>query len=295
MYYRQNLLLGALLIMASELMFASMGALVKQASIELPNEMLVFMRNLMGLLILLPLMMRSGLGSLRTRVPHLHLLRSVLGVSAMYCFFYALANMPLADGVLLKMTSPIFMPLIAWWWLGEGGSRLALLAVPLGFVGVMLVLEPGSETSWFALVGVLGGLLAAMAKVTVRRLGRSEPTVRTVFYFAVLGALVSFVPMLFNWHSPSAGQWLMLVGIGLFGSLGQLLLTRGYAIAPATRIGPFTYFSVVYAALFGYLFWGETLDLAFIAGAGLIVGAGVMALRGTRQSGGKPAVQAEAE
>ena len=295
MYYRQNLLLGALLIMASELMFASMGALVKQASVSLPNEMLVFMRNFMGLLILLPVLLRGGLGTLKTGVPHLHLLRSVLGVSAMYCFFYALANMPLANGVLLKMTSPIFMPLIAWLWLGEGGSRLALLAIPLGFFGVLLVLEPGSETSWFALVGVLGGLLAAMAKVTVRRLGRSEPTVRTVVYFAILGALVSFVPMLFNWRSPDAGQWLMLVLIGLFGSLGQLLLTRGYAIAPAARIGPFTYFSVVYAALFGYLFWGETLELAFIAGAGLIITAGVMALQGARSANGKPVVQVEGD
>jgi drug/metabolite transporter (DMT)-like permease len=200
----------------------------------------------------------------------------------MYCFFYALAHLPLADGVLLKMTAPIFMPVIAWLWLREGGSRLALVAIPLGFFGVMLVLKPGSDTSWVALVGVLGGFLAACAKVTVRRLGRTEPATRTVFYFAVLGALVSTIPMLFHWRMPASDEWWQLLLIGLFGSLGQLLLTRGYAVAPAARIGPFTYFSVVYAALFGYLFWGETLDLAFVAGAGLIAIAGILALYRSR-------------
>jgi drug/metabolite transporter (DMT)-like permease len=282
MYYRQNLILGAALILVSELMFASMGAVVKHASLTLPNEMLVFMRNFMGMLILLPILLRQGLGSLRTEVAHLHLLRAVLGVSAMYCFFYALAHLPLANGVLLKMTAPIFMPVIAWLWLREGGGRLSLVAIPLGFFGVMLVLEPGSETGWVALVGVLGGFFAAWAKVTVRRLGRSEPTTRTVFYFAVLGAVVSFVPMLFQWRPPSVAEWWLLLLIGLFGSLGQLLLTRGYAVAPAARIGPFTYFSVVYAAIFGYLFWGETLDRAFVAGAGLIIVAGVLTLYRTR-------------
>lgn len=279
MLYRQNILHGALLILISELMFASMGALVKYASETLSNEMLVFMRNLMGMLVMLPILLHSSVGSLKTKVPHLHLLRAIFGVSAMYCFFYALANLALADGMLLKMTAPMFMPLVAWFWLREASTPWAIVAIPVGFLGVALVLDPSGETSWVAMIGVLGGLFASFAKVTVRRLGRTEPTVRTVFYFTVLGAMVSLLPMLLVWQLPSYEEWGLLLGIGLFGSLGQLLLTRGYAVASTSSVGPFTYFSVVFASVYGYLFWGETLDWMFVLGAGLIVVAGVLAVR----------------
>ncbi len=280
MLYRQNLVHGALLIVASELMFASMGAAVKAVSAGLSNEMTVFMRNLMGLLILLPWLLHQGIGSLKTQVLHLHALRALAGLSAMYCFFYALAHLPLADGMLLKMTAPIFMPLVAYVWLKEGATGLALIAVPIGFLGVGLVLRPDGEFNWVALIGLMGGALAAFAKVTVRRLGQTEPTVRTVFYFAVLAALVSSVPLSWAWQMPSGGQWGLLVLMGLMGTLGQLLLTRGYGIAAPSQVGPFTYFSVVFAAVYSYLFWGETLDAYFLAGAGLIALAGTLAIRG---------------
>ena len=279
MLYKQNILLGAMLIICSELMFASMGAVVKHAAQTLPNEMLVFMRNLMGMLVMLPMILHRSVGSLKTQVPYLHLLRAIFGVSAMYCFFYALGNLPLADGILMKMTAPIFMPLVAWFWLRESSTPWALAAIPVGFLGVALVLDPTGEASSVVLIGVLGGLFAAFAKVTVRRLGRTEPTVRTVFYFTVLGALVSLLPMLLVWRMPGPEEWGWLLAIGLFGSLGQLLLTRGYAVASTSSVGPFTYFSVVFASIYGYLFWGETLDLMFVFGAAFIVLAGILAVR----------------
>jgi drug/metabolite transporter (DMT)-like permease len=278
-----DLLRGAAYIVASELMFATMGATVKAAALSgMPNEVLVFLRNLVGMLLILPLLLRSGLANLRTGVPHLHLLRAVMGVSAMYCFFFALAHLALADGMLLKMTAPLFMPIIAWLWLSERATPLAILAVPVGFLGVALVLRPGGDFNWVALVGLAGGALAAVAKVTVRRLSRSEPTTRVVFYFAVLAALISAVPLVWGWKAPTPTQWAMVIGIGLLGTLGQILLTQGYASASPARIGPFTYFSVVFGAAYGYLFWDEGLDLYFVAGALLIAFAGMLALRRKR-------------
>jgi len=290
MLYRQNLFQGAVLIVASEFMFASMGAAVKAASMTLPNEMLVFMRNLVGLAILLPLLLHGGLSGLATRVPHLHLLRSLAGVSAMYCFFYALANLPLADGMLLKMTAPIFIPLVVWFWLREELSPMALVAVPVGFIGVALVLRPEGGLTFVALVGLAGGMLAAVAKTTVRRLTRTEPATRIVFYFAVLGVLVSAVPLSWAWRMPEGQEWGLLLFVGAAGTAGQFLLTRGYAAAPAARVGPFTYFSVIFAALYGYLFWSEGLTLWFVSGALLIALAGLLALRGRP----KPAAVAQA-
>ena len=296
MRYPQNVVQGALFILLSELMFASMGAAVKAASgLGLPNEMLVFMRNLMGLFLIAPLLLRYGHGELHTLVYHLHLLRAVLGLSAMYCFFYVLGQLPLADGMLLKMTSPIFMPLIALLWLGERVARLAVLAIPIGFIGVALVLKPGGDMSWVALLGVLGGLLAAFAKVTVRRLGRTESTTRIVFYFALHATSISAVPLAWAWQLPTLEQWALLGLMGVMGTAGQLLLTRGYGIAPAAKVSPFTYFSVVFGAGYGYLFWGEVLDWLFVAGALLIAVAGVMAVRGRVRKPISPVMETDVE
>jgi drug/metabolite transporter (DMT)-like permease len=279
MLYKQNLLLGALLILLSELFFASMGATVKAVTAGLSSEMTVFMRNLFGLIILLPLVWRSGIGHLRTSAIHLHFLRAFAGVSAMYCFFYALANLPLAEGMLLKMTAPLFMPLIAWYWMSEPVQRVVLLAIGFGFLGVVLILNPRGEFNQVALIGLMGGLFASLAKVTVRRLGHSEPSVRVVFYFSTFSMLISLTPALWNWQTPTPAQWGLLILIGLLGTLGQLLLTRGYAIAAAASVSPFTYFSVVFGAVYGYLFWHEALSLQFIAGALIIALSGMLTLR----------------
>ena len=282
MLYRQNLLLGAILIIASEAMFASMGACVKGLSATLSNEMTVFLRNIFGLMLLSPLILRSRATLLQTKIVHLHLLRAVAGLAAMYCFFYALGNLQLADGMLLKMTAPLFMPLIAWFWLDERARRLTLMAIPVGFVGVALVLTPDGDFNWIALAGLLGGAFAALAKVTVRRLGHSEPSIRVVCYFALFATPVSAIPLLWAWQTPSLDDLGLAFLIGLFGATGQFLLTRGYAVASASNVSPFTYFSVVFGAIYGYLFWGESLNSMFVAGALLIAVAGIMALRGGR-------------
>ncbi len=279
MLYPQNIIHGALFVLLSELMFASMGALVKTVSIELPNEVTVFLRNLIGLLLLTAWFWHQGFSRLKTQVIHLHFLRATMGLAAMYCFFYALANLHLAEGLLLKMTAPFFIPFIAWLWLKESAPRLALLALPVGFIGVALILKPNGDFNWVVLIGLLGGLLAAIAKTTVRRLGRSEPTSRVVFYFAFQATLISSIPMLWAWQMPGMHAWLLLLGISITGTLGQLLLTRAYSIAQTAQIAPLTYFSIIYGSVIGYVFWGEILDIYFIAGAVLIAIAGLLAIR----------------
>lgn len=279
MLYRQNVVIGAALIVASELLFASMGAAIKLASATLNNEMIVFLRNAVGMSLLLPIVLRYGANAtLATRVPHLHLLRASAGVAAMYCFYHALSELGLAEGMLLKMTAPVFIPIIAFLWLREVPGRLLIVAVPVGFAGVLLVLDPRAEINPAALVG----LLAALAKVTVRRLSRTEPATRVVFYFAVLAMLISSLPLVWAWRTPSLGELGLLILIGTAGTAGQFLLTRGYAAASAAQVAPFTYFSVLFAAGYGYLFWGELLSGQFVGGALLIAAAGVMALRRRR-------------
>lgn len=272
------LLAGALLIIAAEFMFSSMAAGIRHVSFVLPNELIVFLRNLIGVALLLPWLCRLGIRHLGTSVAHLHLVRSLAGLGAMYCFFYAIAHIALAEAMLLKMSAPLFMPFIALAWLGEPIPGRVLGAILLGFLGVALIVSPHpGEVNAVALIALLGGLLAALAKVTVRRLSRSEPTLRIVFYFAVVGTLVSSVPLLWAWRTPPASGLLWMLAIGAFATLGQLFLTRGLALAPAGRLGVFAYSSAVFGAAYGWFFWHETLLWSTAAGAVLVALAGLMA------------------
>lgn len=283
MIYTQSIVRGAVFIVASEFLIAAMGAIIKSVAEGLPNEMIVFFRNLFGLLALVPLLTRAGMPGLKTRVFHLHLVRALAGVAAMYCFFYAIAHIKLADAMLLKLTTPILIPVVAFFWLQERLSRLVRFALLVGFAGVFLIIRPGLDLDWVMLIALVGSAMAALAKVAIRRLSTTEPAVRIVFYFAGIAAVVSAVPLLWGWQTPTFGQWASLLAIGPLATLAQLLMTRGYASAPASRVGIFTYSSVIFGASLGWWFWDELWDLVSIAGAVLVASAGAMALRGARQ------------
>lgn len=282
MKYPQNLLLGAALVVLAEFCMASMGALVKQLGQTVPNEMAVFARNLAGLLVLLPMMLRAKDFDWRTDCFRLHLVRSLAGLSAMYCFFFAIINLPLADSMLLKMTAPLFMPVIAFFWLQERISHWSFYALFVGFGGVWLVVNPTGEVNWIALIAIAGGVFAAIAKVSIRRLSRTEPTMRVVFYFSLIGTLVSLLPAIYSWVELGWLELMLMVAIGLVGTLGQLALTRGYAVSNAGTVAPLTYFSVVFGGIYGYLFWREIPDFYFVLGTLLIMIAGLLTLQKDR-------------
>lgn len=276
-----RLFYGAAMIITAEFMFALMGATIRHLSVDLDNATIVFARNLVGLAILLALSARTGIGELATRVPSLHLLRGLAGTGAMYCFFYAIANMPLADAMLLKLTAPLFMPLVALFWLKERFTWHVLAALGVGFAGVGLILSPDlGQLQPVALIALLGGVLAAVAKVTVRRLSASEPATRIVFYFAAIGTAVSLVPLAWWGQSPGPAHLAWFLVLGACATGGQFLLTRGMASAPAARLAPFTFFSVVFGALLGWLLWDELLRWTTLAGALLVLVAALVVSRG---------------
>ncbi len=281
----QNLLLAAILAMAAELMFASMGATIKVLSADLPNTSIVFFRNLIGLALVLPWLLRRGAGNMGTGHARLHLLRGLAGLGAMYCFFYAIANMPLAEAMLLKVSAPLFIPIIAFLWLAEFVPVRVRWAIAVGFVGVTLILRPGfEEVSPVAMIALLGAGLAGLAKVTVRRLTRTEPTTRIVFYFALIGSMVSAMPLIWNWVTPPSATWGLIAAVAGFATAGQLLMTRAYGLAPAAQVGPFTYSSVIFATIYGWLFWDELMDPLTFCGAALVIAAGIMTVRTGRRN-----------
>ncbi|ELS05614.1 putative permease [Xenococcus sp. PCC 7305] len=270
---------GAFFIVASEFSFALGAALVKLVSESFPNESIVFFRNFFGLLILAPLLFRGGTKTLQTDCLPIHLVRSGFGIGAMYCFFYAIANLSLGNTMLIKSTIPLIIPFVSGIWLHEKISQRIIFAGVLGFLGVFLILKPDGDTNWASLVALLSSVLAAIAFVAVRKLSATEPTLRIISFFSIFGLFISAIPLIWTWKTPTVRQFLLLMGLGLATTLGQFLLTRGYQNAPAASVGIFTYTSVIFGTFLGWLFWSELLDMNYFFGAVLIVLAGSIVLR----------------
>ena len=197
----------------------------------------------------------------------------------MYCFFYAIAHLSLGNTMLIKSTIPLIIPFVSAVWLQENISHRVILAGILGFLGVFLILKPDGDTNWASLVALSSSVMAAIAFVAVRKLSATEPTLRIVSFFAIIGLSISAIPLIWTWQTPTLGQCLLLIGVGLATTIGQFLLTRGYQNAPASSVGIFTYSSVIFGSFLGWLFWSELLDINYFLGAVLIVFAGSIVLR----------------
>jgi len=259
--------------------FAVMGACVRISSAVLPQSEVVFFRNFMALLFLLPLMFKQG-ESLKTAVFGMHLWRGLLGLTAMYLYFYALNHLPLASAMLLNYTSPLFIAIAAVLWLKEQWTRPRRMALIVGFAGVLILFHPDSSVASTAgLIGLASGAFAGLALATMKKLSATEPAIRIVTWFALLSSLISAVPMLFEFRWPEPQMWAWLAAVGLFANLGQLGMTIAYSKAPATQVSPFSYSSLVFAGVVGFLAWGEIPDVVGLAGTLLVTIAGIMVAR----------------
>lgn len=271
---------AVLFALLASLMFATMGVAVRFSSGYLPNEMIVFLRNSFGLCFLLPWIYRKGFRDFATQRLAAHITRSVSGLTAMYCFFYAIAHLHLAEAVLLNYSAPLFIAIIALVWLGERPSKQLLVAILIGFIGICFILKPGAAMfQSAALIGLFSGMFAAFAMVTIRKLSVTEPTLRIVFYFSLTATVISAVPMLWAWQVPTLPVILAMAAGGLAATLGQIMLTYSYSLAPAAQVGPYTYSSVVFAAGYGWIFWQEVPDYFSFLGALLVIMAGTMAIQ----------------
>jgi drug/metabolite transporter (DMT)-like permease len=275
---RKSASLGIALIIGGQFLFAAMGVEIRFLADGVPNEVLVFFRNIMSLGLLAPWLFRDGLPRLRTQVPHLHLLRGGAGLAAMYCFYYAIRHLPLAEAMVLLLGAPLYIPLIGLLWLKEPVPGRVWPGVALGFGGVLVIMHPGFEgISTPVAIALLGGFFAAIVQVSIRRLSRTEPTLRIVFYFAFTGTLLSGTPLVWAWSTPSPHDLLWLLAVASFSTLGQVCLTLGLSMASVARLGIFSYFSVIFAAAFGWLLWQEPITSWQVAGSLLILLAGLLA------------------
>ncbi|WP_394064969.1 DMT family transporter [Alcaligenes sp. WGS1538] len=261
-------------------MFAIMGACVKvsaDAGASMPQ--IVLFRGLPSVL-LLYFWAKAGRRPIAPKSWKLHIRRNVSGVTSMWLGFLALAYLPLSTAVSLNYTAPLF---IAVWMLAWGGSQrdpVRILAVLLGFLGVIGVLRPSiSEDQWFAaMLGLCAGALSAIAMMQVRALGRAgEPEWRTVLIFSCFVVCSSAIGLLLDgWRDLDWRAWLALLGVGLAGLFGQLTMTRAFGLGSALLTAALQYTTIIFAALIGIVFWGDLPDWLAWTGMALIIGSGLL-------------------
>lgn len=263
-----------------------MGVLIRYASHTVDNASVVFFRNLTGLMILLPFMLYKGKSFIKTDKIWMHGWRAIIGLMAMYGFFYAIAHLKLSNAMVFTYSSPIFIPLVAWLFLKERMNTLMWLAAFIGLVGVVLVAKPNEGFfNLLSLIGLVSSLFAAMAFVTVRALTTTEPVIRIVFYFCFIGTVLSSIPMFWHWRVYTAHELLLLGGAGLLATVSQLSLSKAYSYAPAGKIGPANYLAIIFAGIFAAVLWQEYPDLINIIGMTLILVALILCMPRTKELG----------
>ncbi len=250
--------------------FVTMSALVKALGHGLPLTELMFLRSLIALPVLLGLVLYYR-HPLLVRNWKVLLLRTLFGTCAMFCFYYALTNMPLADCVFIGRTQPLLLALMAPFLVGEKAGKNVWIAIFIGLIGTALVIKPRVEWALASWVALVASFLAALAHLMVRRLGRTDPSQVIVFNFTFLLCLISGFASLSSLTLPSRQQWLLLLGIAAFASLGQFLLTKAYSLERAPTVAAASYASVILSIIYGYFFWNEIPLLTSIVGALLIV------------------------
>src|SRR5262245_63819916 len=282
--------LGVLLTVLAFLAVAVMSAFAKAASdTGLSAGVLVFFQNAISLALLLPWVLRGGVAGLKTRRPALHFIRAVGGLLSQYLLFVALKYIPLVDAVLLANAAPLFIPLITWLWLKQAIPAKLWASLGIGFVGIVLILQPGGQLfSWATPLALVAGACSDLALVAVGLLDTTEPPARILAYYFAISSVLTAPFLVTDWTTPGGWGWLWLGGVGVTMALAQLLLILAYDQASAAALSPFNYSVVVFSGLIGWLVWGQVPNVLSLVGVVLVCVAGVLATRQRQRAAASP-------
>lgn len=281
---------GVRYMVLSALGFSIMALFVKLAGKRLPTQEIVLSRAVIGLALSYVHLRRRRISPWGTR-RGLLVVRGFLGLAGLFCFFYSVTHLPLAEATVIHYVNPVLTALLAALVLKEALRPQVLLSAAACLAGVLLVYRPaflfGAATSGLDLltvtIGLGGACFSALAYITVRTLSRTEDPLVIVFYFPLV-ALPATLPTVIGvalWPTPL--EWLYLLGVGLFTQVGQVFLTKGLQHEPAGKAMTIAYIQVFFASAWGVIFFGDRLTAGTIGGALLIL-LGV-ALLGLRRSG----------
>jgi len=252
-------------------LWSTMMLLVKSLSADYTSFQILFIRTLVGLAVLAPMMRRSGFSLLKTSRFPLHLTRGVFACIGMLGLFIGIGAIPIAEVVSLSFTQPIFIFLLAAVLLGEKFSAVRVAAVIGGFAGVMIILRPGFTEIGFGAAMVLGGALAyACSNVCIKKLMTTDSVTATTIWVNLIMCPLAGIPAAIYWVPPTLPDLALLAGVGITGTAAIWFISRAYALADMSAVVPFDFLRLPILATAGWLWFSETPDIWTFAGAAVI-------------------------
>ncbi len=267
---------GMLWMLLSTAVLASMHAGVRHVAADLHPFEVAFFRNLFGFMTILPMLLRAGRSGLASEQPKLQILRGVTGIAAMLTWFYALSVVPIATATALSFTAAVFASLGALVFLGEKMRLRRWIAVIISFVGVLIILRPG--TGGFdaqALLVLLSASMWGAGVVIVKQLSRTDTGVSIVGWMGITLTILSIPPAMLVWTTPSVTQLCWLALIGMLGTIGHLTMIRGLRQAETTAVMSVDFARLLWATLLGSFFFADPVDAFTWIGGGVIFASGI--------------------
>ena len=253
-----------------------MSVQAKLIGIEFNAVQITFARAIVVLILLMPLIYKlGGLDFLKTKKPFLHFFRGLAGLIGNVMFFLAYQRLPVADVTVISQAVPIFSCILAIIFLGETIGWRRWTAITIGFLGVIIAINPSVNIAVASLYALGGTLMWSSTIIFLRLLGSTEHPVKTVFYFMLVSALITSIFQPFLWKEPSFEVILLFIGIGVAAFLTQLLMTYALQKAPASIVSPFNYTGIIWAIIFDYIIWNAHPMFATIFGGIIITISGI--------------------
>lgn len=278
---RRSRLLAILAVLGSTVAFTTLSGLIKLMGPDFPMAQSVFFRSVIGAVIMLTLLRRSGgFGLLRTRHIGWTIARCLTGLYGTVTSFYGYVVLPLAEVMALGFTMPLFLTVLAIPLLGERVGIRRASAVVVGFLGALLIIRPeGGGHTFASLVVTSGAVTWALSMIAIRRLGgMGESPITIVVWFMISAAVLSGMALPFVWRDPTPLEWLLLLGIGITGGVGQLLISMAYRSGEVVLLAPFEYAALLWAAGLDIVVWGVAPGLGTVLGSAVLVASGLYIL-----------------
>lgn len=275
-----NIALGSLIYLVSCLAVACMAAAVKLVPYNVNIGTIIFFQYAVALILCLPSLLQQGITNLKTQNFIGHLLRDVSGVLTFGFFFWSLTYISLVNAIVLRSTTPFWIPLILLAWRGDRVSKGLWLSIIVGFIGVILITKPGVDNYFNigALLALTSGLVMGISALAIRKLSATEPASRTLFYYFLIATVVSLPFAIFHWVALQPYTWLLLIIIGVLMYGIQYTLILAFRYAKASALSPISYSAIIFSGILDWLLWHKTPDLYGYIGIILIIGAGITTL-----------------
>lgn len=278
--------LGILYMVAATVLFAGSTALSKWQVATYPfSEVLLFRSGVSLIVCALLILPWSGLAVFRTRRIGAHFGRSLTQTAAQSCILIALSMMPIAGAMAINFSAPLFATLFAAFFLGERVGLPRATALLVGFCGVLLVVSPGADSFGVgAIFAIANAVLFGSVTAAVRGMSQTESAgTLTIYQMGFMTLLFLAATPVFGFTMPTGRDAIALIVVGILNGFGQYWWTRALSLAPPSAVGPFYYFTLVWAIVLGYVFWGDIPTLSLLAGSGIVVASGLFLL--WRESG----------